>query len=415
MSKKKMYRMLLFILFTFIFVGILIHTEFSENSRWANKQKESMNYEDQAIVEDQTIGQEQTTKEAQSTDDIDTSTSENLIDSTEIEAVLDGETSQEDNTAPSLQEPGDTVMVFSGDIYMSNYILNKHSKDGINGILSKSLLEEFEQADIAMVNQEFAFSSAGTPMEDKQYTFRVDPRWVQILDDMQVDIVTLANNHSLDYGVEALLDTFNTLDVANIQYVGAGNDLAEARKTKYFEVNDKMIAILGASRVIPATDWNASNDKPGLFTTYDPNALIAEIKIAKELSDYVVVYVHWGIEKSTSPEEYQRTLAKQYIDAGADLVVGSHPHVLQGIEYYKDKPIIYSLGNFMFYNTINQTAVLKVTLKEDEEIQVQFLPCKTENALTNRIDNQNERAEFYRYMTDISFDVNFDENGFVLH
>jgi len=293
--------------------------------------------------------------------------------------------------------------------------LNKYSKDGIDGILSKNLQVEFEEADIAMINQEFSFSNRGVPMENKQYTFRIDPKWVQIFNDMQVDIVTLANNHTLDFGVEALLDTFDTLDTARIQYVGAGINIAEARKTKYIEANNKIIAILGASRVIPVTDWNAGIDTPGLFTTYDPKAMIEEIEIAKELCDYVVVYVHWGIEKSDSPKEYQRSLAKQYIDAGADLVVGSHPHVLQGIEYYKDKPIIYSLGNFMFYNTINQTAILKVTLKENEEIQVQFLPCETENALTDRIEEKSTRSEFYRYMKDISFDISFDENGFILH
>ena len=85
-----------------------------------------------------------------------------------------------------------------------------------------------------------------------------------------------------------------------------------------------------------------------MLTTYDPKILVDEIKKLREQCDYLVVYVHWGIERSERPEDYQRSLGKQYIDAGADVVIGSHPHVLQGVEYYKGKPIVYSLGNFIF-------------------------------------------------------------------
>jgi poly-gamma-glutamate synthesis protein (capsule biosynthesis protein) len=304
-------------------------------------------------------------------------------------------------------------MVFSGDIYPSNYVLNKYEKDGLDGILSKNLQDEFTNAEISMANQEFSFSKRGTPMKNKQYTFRTDPKWVQILKDMQIDIVTLANNHTLDFGLEGLTDTFDTLNSSKIRYVGAGKNLSEAKETKYFKIKDKTIAVLGASRVIPVPEWNAGSNKPGLLTTYDPAALVNEIKAAKELSDYVVVYVHWGIEKNTKPEDYQRGLAKQYIDAGADLVVGSHPHVLQGIEYYNGVPIVYSLGNFMFYNSIEKTALLKATFSEDEGIRLQLIPCKASDACTYIVDDKKEKSAFYDYITKLSYDINFDENGFV--
>jgi len=163
--------------------------------------------------------------------------------------------------------------------------------------------------------------------------------------------------------------------------------------------------------VIPVTEWNAGENKPGLFTTYDPTALIAEIETAKLQSDYVIVYVHWGIEKKNHPEEYQRKMAKQYIDAGADLVVGSHPHVLQGMEYYKGKPIIYSLGNFMFYSNIPQTALLKVTLQKGDSVKTELLPAKAENGTTFIIEDTKEIQQFYKYMTDISYGVTFDKSG----
>ena len=99
-----------------------------------------------------------------------------------------------------------------------------------------------------------------------------------------------------------------------------------------------------------------------MLATYDPTLLLEEIRKQKQENDYVFVMVHWGIERDERPQEYQRTLGKQYIDAGADLVIGSHPHVLQGVEYYKEKAIVYSLGNFIFGSSIPRTALLEVFL-----------------------------------------------------
>jgi poly-gamma-glutamate synthesis protein (capsule biosynthesis protein) len=101
------------------------------------------------------------------------------------------------------------------------------------------------------------------------------------------------------------------------------------------------------------------------------------------------------------------------LDAGADLVIGSHPHVLQGIEYYKGKPIIYSLGNFMFYNSIKQTALLKASFLEEDGIQIQLLPCKADNSYTSMIQDEDEKSEFYKYITDISYQISFNKDGMI--
>lgn len=315
---------------------------------------------------------------------------------------------------PTKEPFKDIVLLFSGDIYMSDYVTRQYDNSGIDGILSKELQEEFRTADIAMVNQEFTFSTGGTKARDKQYTFRVNPKYVKAFQDMGIDIVTLANNHSMDFGEEALIDSFTTLNNAGILYSGAGNNLSEARDIKYIEIQDKTFAYLSASRVIPETGWNAGANKAGMLTTYDPANLVEDIKAAKENSDFVVVYVHWGIERAAKPEEYQRNLGKAYIDAGADLVVGSHPHVLQGIEYYNGKPIVYSLGNFIFYNAIAQTAVLKVTVNEQNEAVLKLLPAKAENARTSFVTTDNLVKNFYKSMTDISFGVNFEPDGTVI-
>lgn len=405
MSKKKMYAMLAFILFAFTLLAIVIVYEFDLYSSRTTNQLGSeteltfdVDGNTEVVEGSEVTGGTQNTSETQEpiTDQSDTKV--NGVETLE----------------PNMEEIKDTVMVFAGDIYMSDYVLNKYNSEKLNGILSEDLHTEFKDATIAMVNQEFTFSNGGTPMDNKQFTFRVDPKYVQIFQDMNIDIVTLANNHTLDYGISALQDSFQTLTNAGIQYVGAGNNLEEAKAAKYFEVNNKKVAILGASRVIPVPEWNAGKDKPGMLTTYDPTNLLAEIKTTKEQSDYVVVYVHWGLEKKDKPEAYQRGLAKQYIEAGADLIIGSHPHVLQGIEYYNGKPIVYSLGNFMFYNSINQTAIIKVTINEINETKLQVVPCKAINAQTFIVNDLNEKQKFYDYLTDISFDITFDENGFVL-
>ena len=306
-------------------------------------------------------------------------------------------------------------IVIAGDVLFSTSPLNKYdSGNGISSILSADLLDTMNTSDITLVNLEFPFSTRGVQMDDKQYTFRADPARASILTEMGVDIVSLANNHTLDFGVEALLDTITTLKDNNILSVGAGENLEEAKRPSTISVKGRNIAFLGASRVIPVTDWNATKYSPGVFTTYDPALLIEEIKIAKQSNDLVVVYVHWGIEREEYPEEYQRTMAKQYIDAGADLVIGSHPHVLQGIEYYNGKPIVYSLGNFIFGHTIERTVLLEVTIDEQNSCNIRLIPCETKDANTHTITSDDKVQEFYSYYEKISYGIKIDKYGNVI-
>ncbi len=404
MSRKKMYRLLAFIIFTFALLAVVVSVELN---RYANRSGEQLNNAGQNSADS-----ENTADGNQSTDDNSGTVPGNAStkDSGSGTAGNTAGDTQEDDTVPW----EDIILLFSGDVNITDYVKNKYNQEGIGGILSEDLLEEFNNADIAMVNQEFAFTDRGTPVPDKQYTFRVEPKYVQIFKDMQVDIASLANNHSMDFGIVGLTDTFDTLTNAGIRYAGAGNNITEAREINYFEIRDKKITCLAASRVIPEPGWNAYSNKAGMLTTYDPSFLLEDIKAAKAGSDFVAVYVHWGLERKEYPEEYQRKLAEQYIDAGADLVVGSHPHVLQGIEYYNGKPIVYSLGNFMFYNSIKQTALLQVTLNEKTEADIRLIPGKAVNARTQGLDSEADIAEFYRHMTEISFDIDFDSEGNVI-
>lgn len=390
--------MLSFIIFTFALLAIVIVYEVNEYTNDAIKVSD----EDNDLIGSDLNKEE--TKDNLNTDPTDSSENDNELGNEDSMTNEDNVGLNEDD----LEEDQEISMVFTGDIYLSKYVTSAYDKEGIGGILSKELHEELSSADITMVNQEFPFSNRGSAAKDKQYTFRLSPTYIKSFLDMGIDIVTLANNHTLDFGVDALLDSLTTLKDNNIAYVGAGEDITHARETKYMDVKGKNIAFLAASRVIPVTTWNATSSSPGLFTTYDPTGLIEEIKGAKDKSDFIVVYVHWGIERNNRPEEYQRTLAKQYIDAGADLVIGSHPHVLQGIEYYNGKPIIYSLGNFIFNNNIDKTALLKVVITEDNEVKLFLLPCKATNAKTYFID-KSLYHNFYTYMEEISYGVTFKD------
>lgn len=313
------------------------------------------------------------------------------------------------------EEPEEVSILFAGDLLLSGAILRQYEKSEgqITGLAVESLLDAMKSADIFMVNQEFPFSDRGEPMENKEYTFRAPLSRLNILEELGIDIVSLANNHALDYGIDALMDTFTALDDAEVLYVGAGENLERAKALQIIETGGKKIGFLAASRVIPVTGWNATDSKAGMLTTYDPTKLLAEIEAADKECDFLIVYVHWGLEYHDTPENYQVTMAKQYIDAGADAVIGSHPHVVQGVSYYKGRIIAYSLGNFIFGNTIKQGMMLKLTLGKDDEVKAELVPFYSPGFQLQEMTEE-KKQEFFRYISEISYDAAVDENGLIL-
>ncbi|GLC81319.1 CapA family protein [Lacrimispora brassicae] len=336
---------------------------------------------------------------------------------TEILTVEETQSQEETGATGEEQSQNPAVhLLFAGDILLSSHVTTAYDKaGGINGVLDEGYLGEISGADIFMANQEFPFSDRGSAAPDKQFTFRLSPSRVSMMNEIGVDMVTLANNHSLDYGTDALVDTCTALDGAGIRYVGAGPNMNRARQLETMEVNGKTIGFLGASRVYPDTNWVANSKKPGMVSGYDPTILLEEVKKARESCDYVVVYVHWGVERDEKPQEYQRVLGKKIIDAGADLVIGSHPHVLQGIEYYNGKPICYSLGNFIFGSSIPKTALMRANVDFDQgTTTLSLVPGTSKAGFTRTLTQDDDIQGFYRYFQGISFGVSVDENG-VIH
>ncbi len=319
-----------------------------------------------------------------------------------------------DSEQPETEETEEPpTMLLAGDVLFATHMREHYKNAGIESVFSAELQELFRNADIAMVNQEFPFSLRGEPMKDKQYTFRIDPDFVTAFSELGVDIVSLANNHVLDYGSDALLDTFVTLDEAGIRYVGAGDSEERAKELQIFEVNGKTIGILSASRVIPVVEWDVQNKVPGVFTTYDGAKLCEEIRKAREICDFVAVYVHWGVEYDAYPQEYQKVLARQYIDAGADFVAGAHSHCLQSMEYYNGKPVFYGLGNFVFDANIERTMAVEVIVSKEGEAECRLIPAKAVNGCT-MIMEPDEAEELYRYMESISEGISIDSTGRVI-
>lgn len=326
--------------------------------------------------------------------------------------------------APSGQENVDgdvsgqdaATLLFGGDVLLSSHVLNAYQNaGGIHGVLDEGYRKVIRDAGFFMVNEEFPFSSRGVQAEDKEYTFRLEPERVSMFQEMGIDAVTLANNHALDFGQEALLDSVAVLDGAGILHTGAGANLTEARKPVETVIDGQRIAVIGATRVIPESSWAAGKNHPGMLSSYDATELLKEIRAQKDEGKLVIVYVHWGIERDENPQEYQRTLGQQYIDAGADLVIGSHPHVLQGIEYYKGKPIVYSLGNFVFGSSIPKTMLLEVKLpEEDAPLRLCLIPGTSGAGYTRMLNDAGKLQEFYQYIESISFGISIGADGTVI-
>lgn len=335
---------------------------------------------------------------------------EQLVDGNQvtIEETDTEDLMEEAGTEAAMQEA--TTLVFAGDVLIAAALEEKYDAEGITSIVSEEVLAVMQGADIMMVNNEFQYSTQGTPMEGKQYTFQTNPRYVQVLLDMGVDIVSLANNHTLDFGKEALIDTMNTLDDAGILHAGAGEDKERAEELQIIEVNGKKFGFLAATRVIPVVQWNIDYGQPGLFATYDDTRLVERIRESKEQCDFLTVYVHWGIERVAYPKQYQRTLASHYFEAGADLVIGAHPHVLQGIELMDGKPVFYSLGNYIFRNNIAKTALVEVTVSSDGEASYRLIPAFAEGGKTQLHTDEGALA-LYNYMTKISANVKVESDG----
>ncbi len=309
---------------------------------------------------------------------------------------------------------------FAGDISFSHHYTpaQNYTNLGIDGAFSKELQQTMQDADIFMLNNEFCYTNSNTPIGGKTYTFRADPKLVSRLHEMGVDIVSIANNHTYDYGEQGIIDTMHTLKDAGIPYVGAGMNLADAKNNiVYFVANGMKIAYIAATQVerdLPILTQPATETSAGVIRCFEPELVCEMIEEADQHSDFVIVYPHWGTELVKQMQADQQALAYAFIDAGADVIVGGHPHCLQGIEYYQDVPIFYSMSNFSFSSKVKNSCVLNLQVNIDGIQSARYLPCKESNGMTYQCD---KGAADYLQIIDIlntySANARVDEDGYV--
>jgi poly-gamma-glutamate capsule biosynthesis protein CapA/YwtB (metallophosphatase superfamily) len=282
--------------------------------------------------------------------------------------------------SPQAEAPSGVVRIAAGgDVMLARSVGARILRDGPE-VAFAGVADVLREADLAVVNLECAVAAGGTPAA-KGYTFRAPPVAAAALAAAGIDVVALANNHSLDYGPDALLETLEHLSAHGIGAAGAGGDGAAARAPFVVEKNGLRIAFLSyvetpAEGAYNRSNWEAGPAKAGV-AWLDVEHVVADVAAARRAADAVVVFMHFGFEYHGTPSEAQRRQARAAIDAGASLVLGSHPHVLQEAEEYNGGLIAYSLGNFVFDGfdpPANDSAILLVELTKNGVGRYEFVP-----------------------------------------
>ena len=308
-----------------------------------------------------------------------------------------------------------STLSFVGDVSLADnwFVAPKYDEknNGVYGILSKDVVDIMTQSDLMVVNSEFTVSNRGAAMVGKQYTFRAKPERLSIYYEMGVDLVTLANNHVYDFGQDAFLDMLDAFQEYKIPYIGAGRNLEEASAPYYFIINGYKIAFLNGTRAEKyILTPGATENSEGVFRCYDPTNMINKIQEVRKESDYVIVIMHYGKENYHELEPEQVQSSKQYIDAGADVIVGHHAHTLQGIEFYNNKPIIYNLGNFIFNPSTDDTAIFQIKLSKDGSMEYYIIPAQQKDVYTQTLTGE-EKQRVINDLISWSVNANIDSEG----
>ncbi len=332
------------------------------------------------------------------------------------ESTTEEPTTEELTTTQPPYEP--VTLAFAGDMYLSDKLYGYYEKSGLAGFMGQSILDIFQNTDIMVVNHEYVATDLPESAKDtiQIYNFKAPTAREVIWDELGVDLVSLANNHAMDYGLQSLIDCLDTIDQLNVKYIGAGRNLQDALKAEIYEINGKKIAILASCYFIPGWSWYAQEDRAGVMTTYEGTDRYGMVKDEitrlkeEEGCDIVGAYVHFGKEHTTEIISRQINVSYGYIDAGADFIIGAHAHNLQGIEIYKGAPIYYNLGNFLFTNTAIDTMVVNLEIQEDNSITTRITPCKSKQFTVTEATGQ-DAIDIFEYIESISVNVEIDEYG----
>ena len=295
-----------------------------------------------------------------------------------------------------LEKANPVVLAFGGDVHFEGILQSKLAANP-DGVLApiQPLLDD---ADLAVVNLETAVTNGGAPAV-KEFVFSAPPSAFAALRGGGVDVASMANNHGMDFGEGGLRDSLAAARRYRFPVIGIGLDGKQAYRPFRRTINGQRIAMIGATQVLDdelIAAWTAGPNKPGLASAKEVPRLLQEVRAARRTSDTVVVLLHWGVELEQCPTADQRTLAKQLVTAGADVIVGGHAHRLQGAGRMGNALVGYGLGNFVWYGTSElstQTGVLFVTVTGRKVNGYRWVPARIVDGVPRVLAGAERRQE----------------------
>lgn len=387
----------------------------------------------QTIAPDVSLPPEPDLSAPQTTSPDSLQTDESTAEQTQAEptAPPDESTVQPDEPSdtpdsPVVPENATARICLGGDTSIDSEFADAANKWGVD-YPWKEVTEIFSSADISIVNLETCVSERGKSEKREGYGFRTPPSMLEGFANAGIDMVNLANNHTRDFGYDALLDTFEHLNSYGIDYFGAGKDIDEASGLVIKEVNGIKIGFAGCNYVYLAKDCAADVDHAGVNMVYKMSdsrtkAFLDKVKEYDAMCDILIVFMHAGIEEVFDINTYQKDLSRALIDNGADIVVGAHPHTLQPIEFYNGKPIFYSIGNLIFWHIDDDidglTCIFDITVDKNGFKSLKLHPLFIKNYKVYLLkDSEGKHPTRYNQimalMNDLclKYGLGFDENA----
>lgn len=291
-------------------------------------------------------------------------------------SATDSSTPTGDPRSPgSSRPPGPLTIAVAGDVHFEGALQSRLDRPATALAPATATLAA---ADVAIVNLETSLGTGGRPEPGKRYTFQAPSRALTALAAAGIDVATMANNHALDFGPDPLTSTFDAIRTARAAHpplavVGIGRDADQAFRAARTDVGGTVVATIGATvadndpTADPTGHWAATGDSPGTADALDPARLLRAVRKATRSADVVVIYMHWGVQGEPCPSDAQRSLAAELVEAGGDIVVGSHTHLLQGDGRMGDGYVAYGLGNYAWYTRSSRatpaTGVLTLSVR----------------------------------------------------
>ncbi|KAA6450870.1 CapA family protein [Bacillus swezeyi] len=301
------------------------------------------------------------------------------------------------------KEDAKLTATFVGDIMMGRNVEKVTNLHGPESVF-KNVKPYFNVSDFITGNFENPVTNESDYQQaDKNIHLQTNRESVETLKKMNFNVLNFANNHAMDYGQNGLNDTLDKFSQENMDLVGAGKNLSDAKKhVSYQDVNGVKIATLGFTDTY-TKNFTAKKNKGGVLPL-SPKIFIPMIAEASKKADLVIVHVHWGQEYDNEPNDRQKDLAKAIADAGADIILGAHPHVLEPIEVYKDTVIFYSLGNFVFdqgWTRTRDSALVQYHLMNDGKGRFEVTPLNIREATPTPLGKNNflQRKSIFRQLT----------------